>query len=162
MPRRENERRALAARRSLLRDTRGLSTAEYIILLALISIVGFIAWRIFGAHTRERTAGAHGVVSGLATTSSADGESGARGGQGGDHAGDGEPAGAAAPGGAPHGGQGDIRRGSHMAVAGGEGEYGEDEEARRTRTRSRNFRWIAIGILTAGVLAVLLGKKRGG
>lgn len=148
-------------RRSLFRDTRGLSTAEYIILMALICIVGFIAWRIFGSRTRERTAGAHGVVSGLATTSSDGSEGdGAHHGAGGAGHGDAPPP-TAAPGGAPHGGQGDIQRGRHMTVAGTDGEFGEDEEARRSRTRSRNFRWIAIGVLTAGVLAILLGKKRG-
>lgn len=155
-PRKTRTGAGVARRRSLLRDTRGLSTAEYIILLALICIVGFIAWRIFGSRTRERTAGAHGVVSGLATTSSADGEHGAQASQHTD-----EPPPTAAPGGAPHGGQGDVQRGRHMAVAGTEGEFGEDDEARRSRLRSRNFRWIAIGILTAGVLAILLGKKRG-
>ncbi len=147
----------------LLRDTRGLSAAEYIILLALICIVGFVAWRLFGSHTRERTAGAHGVVQGLATTSSADTEGGAHGGaQGGaHHADEGAPP-ATGPGGAPHGGQGDIQGRRRMSVPGSEGEFGEDEEERRSRTRTRNFRWIAIGVLTAGVLAVLLGKKRGG
>jgi hypothetical protein len=147
--------------RSLLRDTRGLSTAEYIILMALICVVGFIAWRLFGAHTRERSAGAHGVVSGLATTSSADGEGHGAAAGGAHHAGD-EEAAAPAPGAAPHGGAGDIQRGRHMAVPGSEGEFGEDEEVTRSRNRTRNFRWIAIGVLTAGVLAILLGKKRGG
>lgn len=143
-----------ARRRSLLRDTRGLSAAEYIILMALICVVGFIAWRIFGGHTRDRTRGAHGVVNGLATTSDADGE--------GQHSAraDGEPPPTAAPGGDPHGGQGDIRRGRRMTVPGSDEDFGEDEEVRRSRVRSRNFRWIAIGILTAGVLAILLGKKR--
>lgn len=153
MPRRREK------RRSLFRDTRGLSTAEYIILMALICVVGFIAWRLFGAHSRERTAGAHGVVSGLATTSSADGEHGGAA-SGGHHGGD-EEAAAPAPGAAPHGGAGDIQRGRHMSVPGSEGEFGEDEEVTRSRTRTRNFRWIAIGVLTAGVLAILLGKKRG-
>jgi hypothetical protein len=151
------------SRRSLIRDERGLSAAEYIILLALICVVGFIAWRIFGARTRERTHGAHGVVSGLATTSSADGETGAggHGGASGASGGAGEHAPpVASPGGVPHGGAGDIQRGQHMQVGGGEGEFGEDDEARRSRLRSRNVRWIAIAILTAGVLAVLMGKKR--
>jgi hypothetical protein len=143
-------------RRSLFRDTRGLSTAEYIILMALICVVGFIAWRLFGGSSRERTAGAHHVVSGLTTTSSADGE-----GHGQAQGHGEEPPPTAAAGGTPHGGQGDIQRGRRMSVPGSEGEFGEDEEVRRSRTRSRNFRWIAIGVLTAGVLAILLGKKRG-
>jgi hypothetical protein len=153
-----------ARRRSLLRDTRGLSTAEYIILMALICVVGFIAWRLFGGSTRERTAGAHGVVSGLATTSSEDGE-----GQGHGAGGHGAQGGAApeaaapVPGAAPHGGQGDIQRGRRIAVPGqSEEEFGEDPEITASRRRGRNLRWIVIGVLTAGVLAILLGKKRGG
>lgn len=134
--------------------------------MALICVVGFIAWRLFGSHTRERTHGAHVVVSGLATTSSADGESGATGngrsGSGSASGGGSEAPPVASPGGVPHGGAGDIQRGRHMQVAGSEGEYGEDDAARRQRLGSRNFRWIAIGILTAGVLAIILGKKRGG
>lgn len=147
---------------SLYRDTRGLSAAEYIILMALICVVGFIAWRIFGHRTHERASGAHGVVSGLATTSSADGESGAHGGGGAGAHGEGEggAAGAATPGGAPHGGRGDIPQARRMSIPGQEGDYGEDEEVRRSRTRARNFRWVVIGVLTAAVLAVLLGKKR--
>jgi hypothetical protein len=149
-------------RRSLLRDTRGLSAAEYIILMALICVVGFLAWRIFGSRTRERTAGAHGVVNGLATTSSADGESGAHGGQaGGSHGADGEEAARPEPGAPPHGGQGDIQRGRRLSVPGQEGEFGEDPEVTASRRRGRNLRWIVIGVLTAGVMAILLGKKRG-
>lgn len=149
-------------RRSLLRDTRGLSTAEYIILMALICVVGFIAWRLLGQHTRERTGGAHHVVAGLATTSSADGEGGAHGsGSSAHHGGADEEQAAPEPGAPPHGGAGDIQRGRRMAVPGSDEEFGEDPEVRRSRVRSRNFRWIAIGVLTAGVLAILLGKKRG-
>jgi hypothetical protein len=146
---------------SLYRDTRGLSAAEYIILMALICVVGFIAWRIFGHRTHERTAGAHTVVSGLATTSSADGESGAHGGGGaaGAH-GEGEGAAATPAGGPPHGGRGDIPQARRMSIPGQEADYGEDEETRRSRVRARNFRWVVIGVLTAAVLAVLLGKKR--
>jgi len=147
-------------RLTLFRDERGLSAAEYIILMALICVVGFIAWRLFGGSTRDRTRGAHAVVSGLATTSSADGESGQHAGSngasgGGEHA---PPASAAD--GTPHGGVGDVQRGRHMRIAGSDEEYGEDDEVRRARLRSRNLRWVAIGILTAAVLAVLLGKKR--
>jgi hypothetical protein len=151
-------------RRTLFRDTRGLSAAEYIILMALICVVGFIAWRMFGGSTRERTRGAHQVVSGLATTSSADGENGQHAG-GGSSATPATPSGSGSPpasaaDGTPHGGVGDVQRGQHMRVAGSDEEYGEDDEVRRARLRSRNVRWVAILILTAAVLAVLLGKKR--
>lgn len=144
-------------RRTLRDDTRGLSTAEYIILMALICVVGFIAWRMFGSAARGKTAGSDHMVNGLATHSSAeDGEH---------HAGS-TPARpettAPTPGGAVHGGRGDIPQARRMAIPGDEGSYGEDEETRRSRTRSRNFRWIAIGVLTAGIMAILLGKKRSG
>ena len=35
-------------RLALKRDTRGLSTVEYVILLALIAVVAISAWRAFG------------------------------------------------------------------------------------------------------------------
>src|SRR5262249_14967138 len=114
----------------------------------------------FGSHTRERTAGAHHVVSGLATTSSADGESGAQSGSSGGGGASSDAPPATGANGAPHGGQGGIQRGRRLRGPGKEGDLGEDEEVRRSRTRTRNFRWVAIGVLTAGVLAILLGKKR--
>jgi Flp pilus assembly pilin Flp len=40
--------------RSLLRDTRGLTTVEYIILLCLIAVVGFGVWSRFGGKVKER------------------------------------------------------------------------------------------------------------
>jgi len=42
------------ANRSLCRDTRGLSTVEYIILLALVAIVGITAWRSFGTKVGDQ------------------------------------------------------------------------------------------------------------
>ena len=145
-------------RRTLREDTRGLSTAEYIILMALICVVGFIAWRMFGNSARGKTAGSDHVVNGLATHSSAED------GEGGHHSSEpGRPETVApTPGGAVHGGRGDIPQARRMGIPGDEGSYGDDEETRRGRTRSRNFRWIAIGVLTAGIMAILLGKKRSG
>lgn len=54
----------------LLRDSRGLSTAEYIIILALVCIVGFAVWQQFGGHAADSNRAAGNVVNGLATTSS--------------------------------------------------------------------------------------------
>ncbi len=145
-------------RRTLREDTRGLSTAEYVILLALICVVGFIAWRMFGNAARNKTAGSDGVVNGLATRSTTDEATGQP------HSS--EPArpevAAPTPGGPVHGGRGDIPQARRMGIPGDEGNYGEDEETRRSRTRTRSFRWIAIGVLTAGIMAILLGKKRSG
>lgn len=53
----------------LLRDARGLSTAEYVIILALVCIVGFAIWQQFGGSARSSSAGAGEVVNGLATSS---------------------------------------------------------------------------------------------
>jgi Flp pilus assembly pilin Flp len=41
-------------RPSLLRDARGLTTVEYIIILCLIAVVGFGVWQRFGGKVRER------------------------------------------------------------------------------------------------------------
>ena len=43
-----NKARRLAGRSSLLADTRGLSTVEYVIILVLIAVVGILAWSNFG------------------------------------------------------------------------------------------------------------------
>lgn len=62
--------RTRASARALLVDDRGLSTAEYVIILALICIVGFVVWQQFGGHAADRNRAAGHVVNGLATTSS--------------------------------------------------------------------------------------------
>lgn len=41
-------RRIRPLRRSLVSDTAGLTTSEYVILLAMIAVVGYAAWRKFG------------------------------------------------------------------------------------------------------------------
>jgi Flp pilus assembly pilin Flp len=67
----EEERHMLKTRRirSLLADTRGLSTVEYIIILCLIAVVGFAIWQKFGNTVKTKTRGAESVVNGLPTTS---------------------------------------------------------------------------------------------
>jgi len=46
----DNEKR----RRSLLRDTEGLTTVEYIIILCLIAVVGFAVWKKFGETVKTK------------------------------------------------------------------------------------------------------------
>lgn len=43
--------------RRLLRDTRGLTSVEYVVILCLIAIVGIIAWRSFGETVRAKVDG---------------------------------------------------------------------------------------------------------
>lgn len=152
--------RSRHARRSLLGDERGLSATEYVIIMLLICVVCFLAWRIFGSSGRDRTAGAHHVVDGLATSSSADDEGGAAGGHGGSAPA--PEAASTAPGATPHGGRGDIQQGRRLSVPGQEAEFGEDPEIRASRMRTRNFRWVVIGVMTAGVLVFLLGRSKRG
>lgn len=42
---------------------------EYVIILALVVVVGFVVWQMIGNSAADRNAGAHGVVDGLSTTS---------------------------------------------------------------------------------------------
>lgn len=39
---------------AILRDERGLSTVEYVILLALIAVGGIAAWTSFGGKLRDK------------------------------------------------------------------------------------------------------------
>ena len=63
-----------------LREQRGLSTTEYVIILICIAVIGISAWRSFGSSARDRTARASGEVAGLEATPGQGG--GARGGGG--------------------------------------------------------------------------------
>jgi len=47
---------------SLLRDQRGLTTVEYIIILCLIAVVGFAVWQKFGQTVKTKVSGAEGVM----------------------------------------------------------------------------------------------------
>lgn len=47
---------------SLMRDERGLTTVEYIIILCLIAMVGFAVWKKFGATVKEKVDKADGTV----------------------------------------------------------------------------------------------------
>jgi Flp pilus assembly pilin Flp len=54
--------------RRMLRDTRGLTTVEYIIILCLIAVVGFGVWQKFGAKVKEKVGGSTEQVDELPTT----------------------------------------------------------------------------------------------
>jgi len=47
---------------SLLRDRRGLTTVEYIIVLGLIAVVGIAAWQKFGETLTGEIAAAEGYI----------------------------------------------------------------------------------------------------
>ena len=53
----------------LVRDTRGLSTVEYIIILCLIAVVGFAVWKQFGQTVEEKTRAASTVMGDLPESS---------------------------------------------------------------------------------------------
>ena len=53
----------------LLRDERGLTTVEYIIILCLIAVVGFAIWKKFGETVKTKVGGANDVVGTLPTNS---------------------------------------------------------------------------------------------
>ncbi|HWM84468.1 MAG TPA: Flp family type IVb pilin [Kofleriaceae bacterium] len=55
-------------RRSLLRDVRGLTTVEYIIILCLIAVVGFAAWRNFGGAVKAKVEESDATVDKLPAT----------------------------------------------------------------------------------------------
>ena len=55
-------------RRTFLRDARGLTTVEYIIILCLIAVVGFGVWQKFGAKVKEKVGGSTEQVDELPTT----------------------------------------------------------------------------------------------
>ncbi len=48
---------------TLLRDTRGLTTVEYIIVLGLIAVVGIAAWQQFGETLTGEIQAAEGYIS---------------------------------------------------------------------------------------------------
>ena len=47
---------------SLLKDQRGLTTVEYIIILCLIAVVGFAVWRKFGETVKTRVGEANDTL----------------------------------------------------------------------------------------------------
>jgi Flp pilus assembly pilin Flp len=55
---------------SLLRDQRGLTTVEYIIILCLIAVVGFAVWKKFGETVKTRVGEADGTMNTMTGTTS--------------------------------------------------------------------------------------------
>ena len=63
--------------RVLARDEGGLSTVEYILILVLVAVVGFVTWRLFGASVGQQVDEARGGITTLETSN--EGAGGARG-----------------------------------------------------------------------------------
>jgi len=55
---------------SLLKDQRGLTTVEYIIILCLIAVVGFAVWKKSGQTVKERVGEADGTLGTMSGTAS--------------------------------------------------------------------------------------------
>jgi Flp pilus assembly pilin Flp len=86
----------------LLQDTRGLAALEYILLLCLIAIVGYAAWRQFGRTVEAHTASATTYISGAYTAGGVGGTTAAIASAGtGSGASSGDGAGSSGDGGAP-------------------------------------------------------------
>jgi len=51
--------------RALIKDTEGLSTVEYVIILILIAVVGISAWRTFGGTVVTKITSGNNQISGL-------------------------------------------------------------------------------------------------
>jgi Flp pilus assembly pilin Flp len=51
--------------RALVKNTDGLSTVEYVIILILIAVVGIVAWRQFGNTVVSKINSGNSQVSGL-------------------------------------------------------------------------------------------------
>ncbi|MFO0630621.1 MAG: hypothetical protein U0325_34025 [Polyangiales bacterium] len=51
--------------RALIKDTEGLSTVEYVIILILIAVVGITAWRTFGNTVVNKINSGNSQISGL-------------------------------------------------------------------------------------------------
>lgn len=110
----------------LLYDERGLSTIEYVIVLALIAIGAIAAWRGFGASVRSKVSTGAGEVADLAGGSGGGGE-GPGGGSGDFAGGSGGSSSSAGGGGAGSngsGGNGSGAGGGNGSGAGGNGAQG--------------------------------------
>lgn len=68
MLKKKREKKSKRVKRSLLRDNRGLTTVEYIIILCLIAVVGFGVWKKFGEKVKEKVGGSTEQVDELPTT----------------------------------------------------------------------------------------------
>ena len=50
---------------TLLRDTRGLSTVEYVIILVLVAVLAIGTWRTFGSSVKKKITDSTTAVDGL-------------------------------------------------------------------------------------------------
>jgi Flp pilus assembly pilin Flp len=57
-----NKLRSGLGKGSLLRDDRGLSTVEYVIILVLIAAAAVATWQIFGGKVRDKIDAANGEL----------------------------------------------------------------------------------------------------
>jgi Flp pilus assembly pilin Flp len=64
----KREKKSKRVKRSLLRDNKGLTTVEYIIILCLIAVVGFGVWKKFGEKVKEKVGGSTDQEDELPTT----------------------------------------------------------------------------------------------
>jgi Flp pilus assembly pilin Flp len=53
---------------TLLRDTRGLSTVEYVIILVLVAVLAIGTWRTFGSSVKTKITESTTAVDGLSAT----------------------------------------------------------------------------------------------
>lgn len=54
--------------RKLIKNTDGLSTIEYVILLMLVAVVGIVAWRTFGNTVVSKVNAGNSQISGMGGT----------------------------------------------------------------------------------------------
>jgi Flp pilus assembly pilin Flp len=67
MSKKTSDKKSKRVKRSLLRDNRGLTTVEYIIILCLIAVVGFGVWKKFGEKVKDKVGGSTDQVDKLPT-----------------------------------------------------------------------------------------------
>jgi Flp pilus assembly pilin Flp len=63
----KNANRRVDTKRTLLRDTRGLTTVEYIIILCLIAVTGFALWQNFGSSVNAKVGSSTTKIDSLPT-----------------------------------------------------------------------------------------------
>jgi Flp pilus assembly pilin Flp len=67
-----NQLKRFARGNELIRDERGLSTVEYVIILVLIAVMAIGVWQTFGASIMAQVSGSTTAIDGLNAGSSTD------------------------------------------------------------------------------------------